>query len=118
VCVPAIAEEVAAVSDRTLVSELEPVFSDKIPSKSVSELMSLERFENSVPRLEIAVSWLSNDVSCDFQGVSTFCRLLTIEATVVLTSNPAPLVGDPKLRPTVPIAPSAMKSSSRMTSHY
>ena len=65
--------------------------------------MSLERFENSVPRLEIAVSWLSREVSWFFQGVSTFWRLLTISATVELTSKPAPLVGDPKLSPTVPI---------------
>jgi hypothetical protein len=64
----------------------------------------LERFENSVPRLEMAVSWLSSLVNCVFHGVSTFCRLLTIEATVELTSKPVPLVGDPKLKPTVPIA--------------
>jgi hypothetical protein len=29
--------------------------------------------------------------------------LATIDETVELTSNPAPLVGDPKLKPTVPI---------------
>ena len=53
-------------------SELEPVFSERIPSRSVSELISLERFENSVPRLEIAVSWLSNDANCVFaDGSST-----------------------------------------------
>ena len=74
-----------------------------MPWKSVSELMSLERFENSVPRLEIAVSWLSSEVSWFFQGVSTFWRLVTISATVELTLNPVPLVGDPKLSPTVPI---------------
>jgi hypothetical protein len=68
--------------------------------------MSFERLENSVPRLDIAVSWLASDVNCVFQGVSTFFRLLTIEATVVLTSKPAPLVGDPKFSPTVPIASS------------
>jgi hypothetical protein len=65
--------------------------------------MSFDRFENSVPKLDIAVSWLCNVVNCVFQGVSTFCRFATIEETVVLTSNPAPLVGDPKLKPTVPI---------------
>jgi hypothetical protein len=70
--------------------------------------MSLERFENSVPRLEIAVSWLSNVVNWVFHGVSTFCRLPTISATVELTSKPVPLVGDPKLSPTVPIVPSIM----------
>jgi hypothetical protein len=68
--------------------------------------MSFERFENSVPRLDIAVSWACNAVNCVFHGVSTFCRLPTISATVELTSNPAPLVGDPKLNPTVPIKPS------------
>jgi len=56
VCVPADAEVEAAVSSSTLVLELEPVFCERIPCMSVSELMSLERFENSVPRLEIAVS--------------------------------------------------------------
>jgi hypothetical protein len=69
--------------------------------------MSLETVENRVPRLEITVSWLSRLVNCVFQGVSTFCRLLTIDATVELTSKPAPLVGDPKLSPTVPIESSA-----------
>jgi archaellum component FlaC len=34
--------------------------------------MLLERLENRVPRLEIAVSWLSNEVNWFFQGVSTF----------------------------------------------
>jgi hypothetical protein len=77
--------------------------------------MSLVRFENRVPRLEMTVSWLFNEVNWVFQGVSTFCRLLTIEATVELTSKPVPLVGDPKLRPTVPIALSPLKSSSRRT---
>src|SRR5580698_8787393 len=77
--------------------------------------MSLERLENRVPRLEIAVSWLSREANCVFHGVSTFCRLPTICETVELTSNPAPLVGDPKLMPTVPIVPSAMNSSSRRT---
>jgi hypothetical protein len=77
------------------VFELEPVFADKMPSKSVSELISLERLDISVPRLEIAVSWLSNLVNRFFHGVSTFRRLLTIEATVELTSKPSPLVGDP-----------------------
>jgi thiamine-monophosphate kinase len=41
--------------------------------------------------------------------------LATIDDTVVLTSNPVPLVGDPKLSPTVPIAPSVLTSSSRTT---
>jgi hypothetical protein len=59
--------------------------------------------------LEMTVSWLSSLVSCVFQGVSTFCRLPTIWATVELTSNPAPLVGDPKFSPTVPIALSFKK---------
>jgi hypothetical protein len=56
VYVPAFADESAAVSVSTLVSELEPVFSDRIPSRSVKELMSFERLEKRVPRLEIAVS--------------------------------------------------------------
>jgi hypothetical protein len=55
-----------------LVSELEPSFCARMPSGSLSELMSFERLENSVPRLEITVSWLSSDVSWVFQGVSTF----------------------------------------------
>jgi len=74
--------------------------------------MSLERLEKRVPRLEIAVSWLSSAVNWVFQGVSTFWRLPTISATVELTSNPAPLVGDPKLSPTVPIDPSMEEPSS------
>jgi hypothetical protein len=41
-----------------------------------------------------------------------------IAATVALTSNPVPLVGDPKLSPTVPIAPSVKNSSSRRTTRY
>ena len=68
--------------------------------------------ENNVPKLEIAVSWLSNAVNWVFQGVSMFCRLLTIEATVELTSNPCPLVGDPKFRPTAPISPSVKNSAA------
>jgi hypothetical protein len=75
--------------------------------------MSLERFEKSVPRLEIAVSWVSSVVNWFFQGVSTFWRLLTISATVELTLNPVPLVGDPKLSPTVPIVPSTVNPCSR-----
>ena len=89
-----------------------------MPVRFVSELRSLERFENSVPRLEMAVSWLCNEVNCVFQGVSTFRRLPTIEATVELTSNPVPLVGDPKLSPTVPIAHSALNSSSRRSNGF
>jgi hypothetical protein len=54
----------------------------------------------------MAVSWLCNFVNCVFQGVSTFCRLLTISATVELTLKPVPLVADPKLSPTVPISSS------------
>jgi hypothetical protein len=57
-----------------------------------------------VPRLEIVESWLSSEVNWVFQGVSTFCRFATISDTVVLTSKPVPLVGEPKLKPTVPIA--------------
>jgi hypothetical protein len=63
---------------------------------------SFDKFDSSVPRLEMAVSWPSSAVNCVFQGVSTFCRLPTIWATVELTSNPAPLVGDPKFSPTTP----------------
>src|SRR5580698_1520988 len=103
VCVPALAVEEAEVSSSTLVLELDPVFCARMPLKSVSWLISLERLENSAPRLEIAVSWLSRDVNCDFHGVSTPWRLATICDTVALTSNPAPLVGEPKLNPTVPI---------------
>jgi hypothetical protein len=77
--------------------------------------MLVEGVENSVPRLEIAVSWLSNVVNWVFHGVSTFCKLATIEETVVLTSKPAPLVGDPKLSPTVPIVTSMRAWSSRRT---
>jgi hypothetical protein len=93
VCVPATAEEVAEVSVSTLVSELDPVFCAMIPVKFVSWLRSLDRLDISVPRLEIAVSWLCKELNWVFQGVSTFIRLHTIEATVALTSNPAPLVG-------------------------
>jgi hypothetical protein len=77
-----------------------------MPSGSLSELMSLERLENSVPRFEITVSWLSSDVSWVFQGDSTFWRLPIISATVELTLKPVPLVGDPKASPTVPTKPS------------
>jgi hypothetical protein len=101
--VPAVAEDVAAVSSRTFVSELDPSFWARIPWKSVRELMSLETLERRVPRFEIAESCPSRDVNWFFQGVSTFERLLTISATVELTLNPVPLVGDPKLSPTVPI---------------
>jgi hypothetical protein len=79
--------------------------------------MSLERLDNSVPRLEIAVSWLSSLVNWVFHGVSTLSRLATLEETVVLTSNPDPLVGDPKLSPTTLIASSRPNSSSRRTNH-
>src|ERR1700684_3168310 len=65
--------------------------------------MSLERLENNVPSDEMAASWLSRDVSRVFHGVSTFCRLATMDDTVLLTSNPVPLVGEPELSPTVPI---------------
>src|SRR5208283_5101395 len=54
----------------------------------------------------MALSSLWSVVSWFCQGVSTFWRLPTISATVWLTLNPAPLVGDPKLRPTVPISSS------------
>jgi hypothetical protein len=65
--------------------------------------MSLERLESSVPRFENTVSWPWRLVNCVFHGVSTFWRFATICETVALTSNPVPLVGDPKLSPTVPI---------------
>ncbi len=104
------AEEVAEVSSRTLVSELDPSFCARTPVKSVNWLMSVERLENSVPRFEITVSWLSSDVSWLCQGVSTFWRLPMISATVELTLKPAPLVGDPKARPTVPITSSRCMS--------
>jgi len=100
---PATEEEEAARSCSAFVSELEPVFCAMMPVRFVNELTSLESFENRVPRLEITVSWLCKDVNCDFQGVSTLRRLPTIVATVALTSKPVPPVGDPKLRPTVPI---------------
>jgi hypothetical protein len=106
-CVPATAEELADVSCRTFVFELEPVFWASTPEKSVSWLISVESLERSVPRFDSTVSWLSREESCVFHGVSTFCRLATIWETVELTSNPVPLVGDPKLSPTVPIACSA-----------
>jgi hypothetical protein len=63
----------------------------------------------------MVVSWLSSFVNWLFQGVSTFCRLPTIVATVELTSNPAPLVGDPKFKPTAPIATSSENQSSLRT---
>jgi hypothetical protein len=72
VCVPAFAEDVAAVSSSTFVSELDPVFCAMIPVKSVSWLRSFERFDIKVPRLEIAVSCACREVNCVFQGVSTF----------------------------------------------
>ena len=58
--------------------------------------MSFDRFDINVPRLEMTVSWLSSELNWVFHGVSTFWRLATISETVVLTSNPAPLVGEPK----------------------
>jgi hypothetical protein len=106
VCVPAVADVLADVSVSTLVLELEPSFSDSTPVASVRLLISVESVENRVPKLEIAVSWLSNVFNWVFHGVSTFCRLATIEETVVLTLKPSPLVGDPKLSPTTLIAPS------------
>jgi hypothetical protein len=101
-----VADDEAEVSSRTLVFELEPVFCARTPSKSVNELMSFDRFDINEPRLEITVSWFSSEVNWVFHGVSTFCRFATISETVVLTSNPVPLVGEPKLKPTVPIAAS------------
>ena len=56
VCVPAIAEEVAAVRVSTFVSELDPVFVAIVPCRSVSELMSFDKLEKRVPSDEIAVS--------------------------------------------------------------
>src|SRR5487761_2199430 len=100
------AEVEAAVNSSTLVLELAPVFCAMTPVKSVSELRSLESFENNVPRVDSSVSWLCRDANWFFQGVSTFFKLPTIWETVALTSKPAPLVGDPKLSPTVPIAAS------------
>jgi hypothetical protein len=76
--------------------------------------MSVERVESKVPRLEIAVSWLSSVANWVFHGVSTFCRLATISETVVLTLKPSPLVGDPKLIPTL-IDSSTSGSCSRRT---
>jgi hypothetical protein len=84
-----------------------------VPWKSVSDDKSFERFENRVPKLDMTVSWLSSEVNWLFHGVSTFWRLATIEDTVELTSKPVPLVGDPKLNPTVPIVPPPQKLSSQ-----
>jgi hypothetical protein len=42
--------------------------------------------------------------------------LAMISDTVVLTSKPAPLVGEPKLRPTVPIDSSVFFECSRKAS--
>jgi hypothetical protein len=44
--------------------------------------------------------------------------LLTIVATVELTLKPSPLVGDPKLKPTIPIATSIGDSSSLRTNRH
>jgi hypothetical protein len=44
--------------------------------------------------------------------------LATIDETVELTSNPAPLVGDPKLKPTVPMCGSLETSCSRIPKGY
>src|SRR5215469_1416249 len=113
-CVPATAADEAEVSCSTPVSELDPVFCAMIPVKSVNWLTSFDRFESSVPRFEITVSWLSSALNCVFHGVSTFSRFAMICDTVALTSNPAPLVGDPKFSPTVPMPVSVFPACSRM----
>jgi hypothetical protein len=103
VWVPAEAVEPALVRVRTSVSELEPSFSVMTPSKSVRALRLVLRLERSVPMDVSAVSSALSAVSWVFHGVSTCCRLVTMLATVVVTSNPAPLVAAPKLIPTAPI---------------
>ncbi len=65
--------------------------------------MSLETCESSVPRLESEASCAFVALSWFFQGVSTPCRFDTIWLTVWLTLKPAPLMGEPKLIPTVPM---------------
>jgi hypothetical protein len=115
--VPAIAVVEAEVNSRTSVLELDPIFSDRTPVASVKVLMSLERVDIRVPRLDSTVSSLSSVVNCVFHGVSTFCRFATIEDTVAVTSNPSPLVGDPKLSPIL-IAPSFSISSSRISNQH
>jgi hypothetical protein len=50
-----------------------------------------------------AVSCACNAVNWFFHGVSTACRFATIALTVVATSKPWPLVGEPKEIPTLPI---------------
>jgi hypothetical protein len=103
VCVPATAEELAAVKAITFGSELDPCLPESTPEKSVKPVTSLDNVDKSVPKLEIAVSCASEALNSVFQGLSTFCRFATIWLTVELTSNPVPAVGEPKLKPTAPI---------------
>jgi hypothetical protein len=83
------------------VSELEPSFCERVPAKSVSGSRAEESELRSVPMVVSAVSWASRAVSWVFQGVSTVCRLAMIWLTVLLTSKPWPLVGEPNEMPTV-----------------
>ena len=103
VWLPAVAVDVAERSASVFVSELEPCLPERTPTGSVSALMSLERVESRLPRLEITVSWDCRAVSWVLYGVSVACNCATIWLTVLLTSMPCPLVGEPKLRPMVPM---------------
>jgi hypothetical protein len=103
VWLPATALDAAPVSCSTEVSELEPCFSDRTPWKSVSDWSAVERELRSMPIEVSAVSSACSDVSCVFHGVSTACRFVTSWLTVLVTSKPCPLVGEPNAIPTVPI---------------
>src|SRR5579884_969430 len=93
----------AEVNCQTLVSELEPCFSDSTPAKSVSDCNAEESELRSLPMLLRTVSCDCNAESWFFHGVSTACMFVTIWLTVEVTSKPCPLVGDPNERPTVPM---------------
>src|SRR5271170_6459516 len=103
VWLPATAVVPAEVSARTSVFELDPCLPARTPSKSVNDCAAVLRDDRSVPIEVSAVSSFPSEVNWLFHGVSTACRLATIALTVVATSNPCPLVGEPKLSPTDPM---------------
>src|SRR5271154_3259522 len=103
VWLPAAAVVPAEVSARTLVLELDPCFPASTPSKSVNDCAAVLSDDRSVPIEVSAVSSFPSEVNWFFHGVSTACRLATIALTVADTSNPCPLVGEPKFSPTDPI---------------
>jgi hypothetical protein len=103
VWLPADAVTLAEVRFKRFVFELDPCFSEKTPLKSVNVCKLVVNVARSLPNVDKTVSCACNAVCWVFQGVSIACSDAWICVTVEATSNPWPLVADPKLNPTVPI---------------